>query len=375
MRTGIALVLMIVAGLAGCTGRENSGSIKLGMVLATSGPYAGGEAPLVNGVKMAVETINASGGINGRNLELITEDTGSQQTGALNAYNRIVSQKPVAIMDTTISAFVMSQMEQIKQAGIPTFTGAGSRDLTAKKNPWLFRIRTSDAWVPVAVAKYATEDLGLKKVGLLKMNDQFGTGWEEGIQGALKAKNQALVDVEFHGSTDKDMAPQLLRLQQSGAELIVVASHPPTHVVILKQRKQLGLDKIPLLASNSAMLPTTLALLDPTEIEGIMGTVDSLPALDPASKEWAAKYKARFNTQADFSAAEYYDGVMMVAEAIKAKGADLKGVADYLHEIKGKKGMGNTWTFGADGDGGSQVVIARVKGGQLEAVKTVVVDR
>ena len=88
-------------------------TLTLGMVVGTTGAFAGGEAPLVNGTKLAVEDLNAKGGVGGKKINLVIEDTGSEQTGAVNAFNRIIGQDPVAIMNTTLSGFVLSQIGTI----------------------------------------------------------------------------------------------------------------------------------------------------------------------------------------------------------------------------------------------------------------------
>lgn len=375
----VAVMLVFTLVLAGCGAGGGGGGaaddeIILGMVVATTGAYAGGEAPLINGARLAVEHINAEGGINGRQVRLVIEDTGSEQTGAVNAYSRIASQNPIAILSSTVSAFVLAQMEQIQNAGIPTFTGGGAVALTEQNNPWLFRVRTSDAWVPVAAATFAVEELGAEKIGVLRVNDQMGEGWEQKIIETLAEHGLEPVGVEVHGADDKDMMPQLLRLQNAGAEAVIVASHPPTHVVIMKQRKQMD-NPFDLIVSNSAMLPTTLELLEADELEGVYGTVDAVPVSDPFSSDWAAEYEERFGMAADFSAAEYYDAAIMVAEAARETDGSHQAIADYLHGIAGRKGMGNTWTFGDNGDGGSQVVIVRPSPEGLDALSTIVIDR
>ena len=99
------------------------------------------ELSMVNGAKMAVEEINASGSIKGRKINLIIEDTGSQQHSAVNAFNRIVAQNPVAILDTALSTFVLAQMPEIKKAGIPTLPIGANPKITQQDNPWIFRLK------------------------------------------------------------------------------------------------------------------------------------------------------------------------------------------------------------------------------------------
>lgn len=363
------LALGVVGGCGGSGGGDDgSGPIEIGMVAATTGPYAGGEAPLINGVKLAIADVNAKGGIDGRDLKLSVKDTGSEQTGAVNAYNRATSDQPVAVMDTTITTFVLSQVADIETGGIPTFTGAAGAELAEDKPRNLFRIRSSDAIVPVAAARFALDDLGTDKIGVLRVNDDYGTSWEDAIEDVLSERGIEPVAVESHGEDDKDLAPQLLSLKDAGAEAVIVASHPPTHVIAMRQRKQLGLD-FDMVLSNSAILPTTLELVSPSVTDGLYGTVDSVPSEERAAREWAARYEREFDLPADYSAAEYYDGVMLLADAIREVGTDPEAINEHLASLDAHEGIGNVYDFTESGDGGTQVTIVRLRDNEPQIEK------
>ncbi len=323
---------------------------------------------------MAVEEINAAGGINGKTINLVIEDTGSEQTGAINAYNRVVAAKPIAIMDTTLSAFVAAQLDIIKENAIPALTGASSANLTENNSGWLFRIRTTDGVMAKAAAQYAMKGFGEgKKIGLIYANDEYGKGWKAVTDAAFQEAGQTLVAEEAAGVDDKDLSAQLLKMQQAGAEVVISGNQPTVQALLMKQAKQLGMT-YQLLISPAGVLPTTLKLMTADETEGVYGLQSAVPTLAEHSKEWAAKYKAKFNMEADSSAGEYYDGVMMVADAIKAGADTPQAVADFLWKIKDRKGMGNTWTFAPNGDGGRQAMILKIENLQLVPVETLVIQ-
>ncbi|MCT8974583.1 ABC transporter substrate-binding protein [Microbaculum marinisediminis] len=346
--------------------------INLGMVIATTGPFAGGEASLIHGTRMAIEEINAAGGINGDNLVLVIEDTGSEQTGAINAFNRIVSIEPVAIMNTTISGFVMSQMGMIEDEGIPTFTGGASPQLAAdaKGTEALFRVRTSDILVAKAAARFATENLGLEKIAVLRLNNEYGNGWIRMIEEQLAEDGKTPVAVESFESVDRDVTAQILRIKNAGTEAIIVAGDPPNHLVIVQQIRQLGFEGA-VIVSNSGVLPSTLSAYAPGAAEGIYGTVDSLPVADPAHAEWVERYRSAYDMDPDFAAAEYYDGVKMLAEAIAKVGTDRAALVAELRGIDGHKGVGTTYSYANGGDGGTSVAIVQVENGGLKLVTSV----
>lgn len=347
--------------------------LTLGMVVGTTGAFAGGEAPLLNGVKLAVEELNAKGGIGGKRVNLVVEDTGSEQTGAINAFNRMLSRDPVAIMNTTLSGFVLSMMGTIKDEGLPVFTGAATTQLhpTRRGAPNLFRIRTSDAKVPAGAARFALENLGGKRIGLLRINNEYGAGWRTEIEEAVKKAGLQLAANEAYEDADRDLTPQLLRIKNANVDVLIISGNPPNFVVAVQQARQLALPAR-LIVSNAGVLPTTIRLYQQGAGEGVHGTVDSLPSKDPATKEWADRYKAMFNVEADYSAGEYYDGVMMLAEAIGAKGTDKAALVAHLRTLRGWRGKGNVYTYADNGDGGEGVAIVRIKDGQLELAANIV---
>ena len=395
---GIALLLgLVVAGCGGTTttastaattapsetttsGTQSTGTVAeqgdiiIGAVYGTTGKYAGGEAGIGNGARMAIEEVNAGGGINGRKLTLVVEDTGSEQAGAVNAYNRIVAKNPLVIIDTALSPFVLAQMQDIAKAEIPTFPMGENPALTQQGVSWVLRFSTPDNVTPVAAVQFALDELGKSKVAILRVNNEFGQTWEELVTAELKKRNMEPVAVQVFGADDKDMTAQLNAIKSAGADVMIVTADPTTHAVIIKQRKQFGMSDIEYVGSNTAVMPQTLELLTGGEAEGIYALTSAVPPEDPDPKvrEWNDRYKAKYGIDADYIAADAYDSVMITVEAVKKVGTDRAKIRDYiLNEVKGVKGMGNVWNFTPNGDGGTQVSIAQVKDGKAIIVKTI----
>jgi branched-chain amino acid transport system substrate-binding protein len=365
-------VVAAVATIGLMTAASAQSTLTLGMVVGTTGAFAGGEAPLVNGTKLAVDELNAKGGIGGKKINLVIEDTGSEQTGAINAFNRILGQDPVAIMDTTLSGFVLSQIGMIQDEGIPTLTGAASAQLALDKKGVepLFRIRTNDARVAAAATRFAVENLGAKNIAVLRVANEYGNGWQVAIESVLKELGTKPVAVESFEGPDRDLTPQLLRIKNANADALIVSGDPANHVVAVQQIKQLGL-YMKVVLSNAGVLPTTLKLYQPDASNGIYGTVDSLPAGEEAHKGWSDRYRKAFNLEPDYSAAEYYDGVMMVAAAIAKVGTDKDALVKEMRTIRDYKGIGNTYSFADKGDGGESVAIVQIENGKLKLAATV----
>jgi branched-chain amino acid transport system substrate-binding protein len=337
--------------------------IVVGAILSITGKYAGGEAGIQNGTQMAIDEINAAGGVNGQKLVLSLEDSGSEQAGAVNAYNRVVSKKPLFIVDSAVSSFVLAQMADIQKAGIPSYAMGENPAVTAQGNPWVLRFSTPDDLTPVAAIQYVLDVLKKTKVALVYVNNDFGKAWNDAITAEMKKRNLTLATVQVFGADDKDMTAQLGKVKSAGADAMIVVADPNTHAVMIKQRVQLGLSDITYVGSNTAVQPQTLDLLTGGEAKGIYALTSSVPPEDPdpAVKAWNDKYKAQFKSDADYIAADAYDAVMITVDAIKAVGTDKAKIKDWiLANVKNRKGMGNVWTFSPNGDGGTQVSIAQV---------------
>jgi branched-chain amino acid transport system substrate-binding protein len=353
------------------------GDIKVGAILSITGKYAGGEAGIQNGSQMAIDELNAAGGVNGQKMVLIVEDSGSEQAGAVNAYNKVVSEKPLFIVDSAVSSFVLAQMQDIAKAQIPTYANGEAPAVTAQGNPWVLRFSTPDNVTPVAATQFTLDDLKKSKIAIVRVNNDFGKAWEDAIVAELAKRNMKPATIQVFGASDTDMTAQLNAVKSSGADAMIAVADPNTHAVLMKQRVQLGLDNVTYVGSNTAIQPQTLDLLKSGEAKGIYALTSSVPPQDPdpAVKAWNDKYKAKFGIDADYIAADAYDSVMITADAIKAVGADPAKIKDWiLQNVKDRKGMGNVWTFSPNGDGGTQVSIAQVNDqNQAVILKTFVV--
>ena len=220
-------------------------------------------------------------------------------------------------------------------------------------------------------------ELGKSSIAIVRVNNDFGKAWEDAILADLEKKGLKAATVQVFGADDKDMTAQLNKVKTSGADTMIVVADPPTHAVMLMQRKQQGLSNVVYIGSNTSVQPQTLDLLKSGEAEGIYALTSSVPPEDPdqAVRDWNGKYKEIYKIDADYLAANAYDAVMITVDAIKAVGTDKAKVRDWiLANVKGRKGMGNNWNFSPNGDGGTQISIAKVQNGVPGIVKAFSVE-
>src|ERR1700755_430231 len=167
-------------------------TIPFGLTTALTGNLALLGTQARNGVEFAVDEINAAGGINGKKLALVTEDTGASSTDALNAMNRILEGKPLVIFGSMISPHVFAQTEVVNKSETPFLVGATNAKVTSQGSKWLFRTHVHDGQLADLIPEYLVKTLNKTKPGIIAVADDYGLGASKGIQGGLATLNAQL---------------------------------------------------------------------------------------------------------------------------------------------------------------------------------------
>ena len=139
----------------------------------------------MHGVRLAVDEINAAGGIMGRPVELVVEDNGSTNPGTVLAYSKLVEQKVVAVLGPLRSTQVQAASPTIAKAKVPAIIGGSDPSLTRVNNPWIFRVRPNDLYSTRVMAEFAVNELKLKKWAILHSTDTFGANGKAALVDAL----------------------------------------------------------------------------------------------------------------------------------------------------------------------------------------------
>jgi branched-chain amino acid transport system substrate-binding protein len=376
----LIIALLMAAFLVFPTGQQEPAKeaakakpVELGVVCSLTGPWSANDLRMRHGIQMAVEEINAAGGMKGQPLQIIQEDAESTSAGAVKAYNKLVSEhKLPAVITAPFSVQVLALQDYIKKEAVPTLSGATSKRLTEMGNEWLFRIRAHDGIVASLAAKYAVETLGAKRVGILHDTNEYGTGGALAIKETLTKMGLEPAAVEGYNTGDKDFAAQLLNLSRHGADIVVSWAHPLEGGLILRQIKQLNLD-LKLTGGPGYAMPVCLDLAK-EDAEGINVVIDFSPANpDPRVTEWVKKYQAKFGGEVpDYVSACNYDAVYMLANVMKEHGLDRVAIRDGLRNMKPYQGTMAEYDFDEIGNGVREVLIVEIEKGTpvvLQSVK------
>jgi branched-chain amino acid transport system substrate-binding protein len=248
--------------------------------------------------------------------------------------------------------------------------GGTNAGLTKAGNPWLFRVRPDDSIAAAAMVKYANEDLKVKKLGIIHDTDAFGTGGADLVEQYSKDAGINVVRREKYTTKDKDFTAQLLNLKNAGAEVMIVyATNTEDAAVIPRQYAQLG-KPFKYIGSPSSGQRDTMNLAKEAS-EGLLVVTDYVPGQSEVNKKYIADYKKEYNEDFDATAAWTYDGLTILANAIKKGGEDRAKIRETILATKGHQGVLGNFEFTPNGDGLSEVSVVQIEKGEHKLLKIV----
>lgn len=347
---GAAAALMFAAALPVQDARAED-TVKLGLVAALSGQSAKSGEAITRGITLAIDKINAEGGVLGKPLELVSRDDESNPGKGLVAARELVQREGVAAilggLDTPVSFAIVPFVNQQKVPFVgPWAAGTGITKNGAEEN-YVFRVSAVDEYVDEAITEYLIANYGAKKPGMILINNPWGESNEKGLLKALDKRGMAHAGIEKFESNDVDVVPQLTRLKENGADsLFVVANVAPTAQVI-KSLDRMGWD-VPI---SSHWGPaggrfTELAGKSGEKVHFIQTYLFTDPT-DPMFVKLQEKFP-EIETLADVTPAtgiaNAYDATLLIAAAIEKAGTtEGPAIREAMYEISGVEGMIKTY--------------------------------
>lgn len=318
--------LMASAGFA-----QEKDKIIVGAVLPITGVLSPYGKPNLEAINLAIDEVNAAGGINGRKIELVVEDTQASNTTAINALNKVLQSKPVAVIGPGLGTQILALQPVSEKAKVTLIGGATTPGVTKTGAKYYFRDSGNDAVDKKGLAKFIINDLKKTKVGIIHVMAEWGYQGRDYLTKELKEQgNITPVAVASYQPTDKDMTAQVEAMNAAGAEVVFVQGYPIDESLTLKKFMQLG-GKAIYMASASTCKAYLRELVTAAEVAGkYCQAPDVLPTQNdrPAVKKFVDDYKKRAGFPPDMYIAQDYDAVKMLAEIMKEKGVDRDAIRD-----------------------------------------------
>jgi len=357
--------LILLGGTLVCSGAEEDS-----FVIGISAPFSGTNAVrgkyILDGAKLAMEQINAEGGINGIKIKLIDEDNEGNPTKVVSSVIKLMEQEEVDALLVSDSSGTMAAVPVVTEAKIPMFMTAFSPALTEQGSAFVFRCTVSDGLTGRQAVEYAANELGYDKIGIMHSTDSYGSGIAEPAQKALEELGKPAVGVETFSYKDQDFSSQLLNLNDAGAEAIFVHTYNVPTAIIAKQIDELGLD-IEIFGATAFASEQFKEMAGESK-EGekmLVAFINSNP--DPVVQEFVSAFEESFGYKPDLNSARAHAAIMLYAEALKAAGStDVPKIVEALHNLEEVKLPGGTFTFDEKGEGLKQNIVGEWRGGELQ---------
>lgn len=334
----------------------------VGASLSISGPAADIGDLANDGAEMALEDINASGGILGRCAELSLKDDGGDPTKAAQVFRELVDQEQVAfVVGPFLSSPIGAAIEITNQAQVPHVVAGVLPDAgDATKFPYVFRTEVVATLQAQTFVEYMQAQ-GLTTAAALAVNNALGTSNVDGFNAAIEGTAVQLLATEFHESGSTDLTAQVRALMDTGAEVMLLFNTAgPDQVAAINARNSVGWD-VPVLGFSSAANRSVVDGVGESGMNDVFaGQAYRLLAREEGTSgptgdkavEFLARYKdhtgqdpLEVNIQ---QAAGIYDSFMMMAEAINDVGdVDPEGIKEYL-ETNGYDGVKATYEYDAE---------------------------
>ena len=240
----LALGACLLLGLPLADPARAAEPIRIGLVTALSGQSAKSGEAISRGIGLAIDEINAGGGVLGRPLELVArDDEANPSKGVLAARELIQRVGVVALvggLDTPVSMALVPIANQMKVPFLgPWAAGTGITRNGAADN-YAFRVSAVDALVDEALVAYAVKTHGAKKPGMILVNNAWGESNQQGLTAALKSAGLPAAGIEKYEAADLDMVPQLTRLREAGADTLFLVGNVGPSAQVVKSLDRMG---------------------------------------------------------------------------------------------------------------------------------------
>lgn len=325
----ISVVFLIMANMVFAAGETETtaGAFPKTINIALAAPFTGLGSILgkdiSQGANLAVDEINAAGGVNGSMINIRIYDTRANASIASTVVRKaLYEDNAIAIFGPNMSSAVIGVHTMAQDAKKPMLVGATSPTFrfTEVGNPYLFRLRADDGVKVDMLVKYAVEVLGLKRPAVIYGSTDYCTAALKVAEAAFERYGIPIVAKEQIREGDKDATGQLLNMRKANFDGLIGLTHEPEASVVVTQVRQLGMD-VPIMGFSAWGVPafTDLAGAAAKGVYSVQGfnSTDT----DATVQKFVTAYRAKWGTAPSDPAQCYYDGIYMLKTAIEKAGS------------------------------------------------------
>jgi branched-chain amino acid transport system substrate-binding protein len=371
MKRSFLLTTCLAAGIS--ISAFSQDTIKIGEFGSLTGDNASFGISQNNGVKMAVEEINAAGGVLGKKIDLLVEDNETKQGETTTIARKLISQDHVvALIGEVASSKSLEAAPIAQEAKIPQIATAATNPRVTQTGDYIFRVCFIDDFQAQVIARFVLEKLQKKKVAFMTdVKQDYSVGLTNFAKDYFLKNDGQVVKEQSYSSGDKDFRAQLTDIKAANPDVIIITGYYPEAALIAKQARQFGIKSV--FVGGDGWDGSSLIPVGGKAIEGAFySTHFSVDDKSPAVQEFVTKYKAKYNAVPDAFAALGYDAAKLLADAIKrAGGTESQKLRDAIATTKDFPGVSGKITINAERNADKPAVILTIRDGALHYYETI----
>lgn len=366
----VALVVTLLSGGPALA----ADAIRIGAIFSVTGPASFLGEPERNTLVMLQDKVNAAGGVNGQQVEVIVYDDESDVNKCVMAAKKLLDQDGVSVViGPSISGNTLAISKFFSSAEVPLVSCAAAEKIVKPVDPWVFNTPQLDRHAVSKILQNAKAK-GFSKLAILTVSDGYGQAGRAVLNELVPAGGFQLVADEVYGPKDTDMTAQLTKIKGASPDAIICWGTNPGPAVVARNRVQLGLTT-PLYMSHGVASDKFIELAGDAA-EGLVLPAGRLVAVDlvpadhpqkPVLDAYVADYAKAYNAPVSSFGGYAHDAFALVLEAVRkggsAKAADIR---DKLEKIAGFAGVSGVYTYGPENHNGldeSAFIMVTIKNG------------
>jgi branched-chain amino acid transport system substrate-binding protein len=362
----IAIVVVLAVILLSVWQKKAKQNVmRIGVIAPLSGPSAKYGEDIRHGYDIAVEEVNAQGGIKGKKIVLVYEDSeGKPEKAVASAQKLIQGDRVIAILGDLWSSPTLAIAPICEKHKVPLLSSGASSPKITNAGDYVFRNEVSDEYGARRTAQLFF-GLGFHSIAIIYVNNDFGRGFDNVVTETYKELGGKVVISESFDQDATDVRTQLIKIKQSSPQAILIVAYKES-INIMRQMKEIGL---------RAQILGPALMEDPDIINKVGDVAEGAiytyyGTFDPESQDkniqgFVEKFRQKYGVNPEYYAPIGYDAVKILALAIECAGLEPDKIRDALYQVENFPGLSGTTSFDRNGDVVKPVILKQIKDGKF----------
>jgi branched-chain amino acid transport system substrate-binding protein len=358
---------------SGAEDGRGGGEIVIGHYASMSGGTAHFGQDTDKAMRLALEQINAAGGIQGRQLRLVTLDTRGDSAEAANAVTRLIDvDKVVAVLGEVASSLSLAGGRVAQRRKIPMISPSSTNPKVTQIGDYVFRVCFLDPFQGKVMARFARETLNLNKVAVLKdIKNDYSLGLSEAFVKAFTEAGGTIAAEQSYSQGDTDFSAQLTAIKGAGVEGVFVPGYYSEVGAIARTAQRLGL-QVPLMGGDGWDAPDLFKIAGDALDGSYFSNHFAPDTAAEKAKQFVADFTARYGIAPTGLGASGYDAMMVLADAMRrAEAIEPAKIRDALAATKDLEVVTGTITIDANRDAQKAAVVLKIEGGKARYLTSI----